>query len=152
MRLGVMVGDRFLIIVNPIAGGAGLDRLVADVARRLRREQYDVSVERTRAAGDATAIARQAAGDTRAVLAVGGDGTVREVADGLMGRSIPMVVVPAPSCPDGSRILFFSGSNIRIGGRKTISTVPRTWRWRLSARIARHATVARNSTNTHKAG
>ena len=72
------------IIVNPISGGGTMDRPVAEVARMLRAAGCMVQVSHTQAAGDATRIARTCGDETRAVVAVGGDGTGHEVANGIL--------------------------------------------------------------------
>lgn len=86
---------RITIIFNPIAGRGRLGSVVEDIVARLRASGCEVAVLRTAAAGDATSFANAVADGTRAVLAVGGDGTVREVVGGLAGRSIPVVILPA---------------------------------------------------------
>lgn len=74
-----MIKNPILMIVNPIAGRGELDQRVAAVARRLKSAECAVRIARTEAAGDATKMARAASDATKVVLAVGGDGTVREV-------------------------------------------------------------------------
>jgi len=82
------------MIVNPISGYRGTESLVSDIVRRLRDRGCDVDVYTTAASGDAMRLARNVPDTTHAVLAVGGDGTLREVAQGLVGRPPPLVVVP----------------------------------------------------------
>ena len=73
-----------LLIANPAAGrgrGGVLDRLVA--ALRERGLEHDLTL--TRAPGHAAHLAREAAeAGRRFVVAVGGDGTVHEVVNGLV--------------------------------------------------------------------
>lgn len=75
---------RMLVIVNPRAGNgpeAVLTRLVTALASR----EIVPDVVLTAAAGDATRIAREAVEDGRRYLvAVGGDGTVHEVVNGMI--------------------------------------------------------------------
>lgn len=83
------------IIVNPTAGNrnrALLDRVVA----LLRAQGADVTIEETRAPGHATELARAAArrGETDVIVAAGGDGTINEVARGLMGQGVPLGILP----------------------------------------------------------
>lgn len=74
---------RALIIVNPQAGrGRGALR-APGLKRALTGLGYGAEVVRTAAPGDATAFARLAKG-CDLVLAIGGDGTLHEVAGGLM--------------------------------------------------------------------
>jgi diacylglycerol kinase (ATP) len=73
-----------LAIANPRAGRRGGDELVR-LLSSLEPLGIVPRVELTRAAGDATRIAREAVeSGTRFVIAVGGDGTVHEVLNGLM--------------------------------------------------------------------
>jgi YegS/Rv2252/BmrU family lipid kinase len=82
------------IIVNPIAGGAGngalLNRLVAQLGKLGHRTEVRITGSR----GDARRFAAEASSETLLVAAMGGDGTVNEVVDGLVGRDIPLLVVP----------------------------------------------------------
>jgi len=75
---------RMLLIVNPRAGDGR-----ADVLRRLVAAldalDLNADIAETRARGDATRIAREAATDgRRLIVAVGGDGTVHEVVNGMV--------------------------------------------------------------------
>lgn len=75
---------RLLLVANPQAG-RGVARVLARVVAALEVRGIDADVELTRAAGDATRIAREASSaGTRFVVAVGGDGTVNEVVNGLL--------------------------------------------------------------------
>ncbi len=84
-----------LFIVNPAAGGGrGAERF--ERIRHLASPPGKVvRVEMTRQPGDATVIARAAASEGwRTVVAVGGDGTASEVANGLAGSASTMGIVP----------------------------------------------------------
>jgi diacylglycerol kinase (ATP) len=82
-------------IVNPIAGRrANHDRLPR-LAAALRAHGGELEVFPTRGPGDATRLAAETPADARAVLVRGGDGTVREAIDGLVGRPVPLIVLPA---------------------------------------------------------
>jgi diacylglycerol kinase (ATP) len=75
---------RGLVIVNPRAGDRRDDVLVRLIAA-LRGHAIEPDIVLTRASGDATRIARDAAEQgRRLVVAVGGDGTVHEVVNGLV--------------------------------------------------------------------
>src|ERR1044071_8046594 len=82
------------IIVNPISGCGGRDELPAQIERGLAQRGYQVEISPTLCAGDATRLASQAANTAEAVIAIGGDGTVRETATGLIGSSTRMVIAP----------------------------------------------------------
>jgi diacylglycerol kinase (ATP) len=86
---------RFFLIANPGAGVAGVP-LVEEVMRELASR--GATVERTTAASlkIATHAAREAAESGRydAIVAAGGDGTIRHVAAALIGTDIPLGIIP----------------------------------------------------------
>lgn len=81
-------------IVNPVSGRSSSARLLARLRALLGRQGDHLSVRLTRGPGDAIRLAAQADDDTDIVLAVGGDGTVREVAEGLIESGKPLAVLP----------------------------------------------------------
>lgn len=87
---------RALVIVNPYATTVS-DRLHNLVLSALA-SRYDVEAIETRARGHATEISAEAAdGDYDMIVAFGGDGTVNEVANGLVGSPIPLTALPGGS-------------------------------------------------------
>lgn len=93
-----MERKRLTLIINPISGTLSKKGVARWVPEHLRRMGFDVDVEFTRGPSDATRIAREAA-DAGAfgVLACGGDGTVNEVATGLIGTDTALGILPAGS-------------------------------------------------------
>jgi len=99
---------KVLAIVNPAAGKARGAGLRAQAAEELRRLFPDIAFVETEGPGHATLLARQAK-DAELVIAIGGDGTTREVASGLVSStgilesSTPrplLAVIPVGSCND----------------------------------------------------
>lgn len=87
---------RFIhIILNPTAG-ARRRHLLDAVVGRLRAAGADVTIELTTAPGHATELAHAAArsGKADVIVAAGGDGTINEVARGLLGQGVPLGIVP----------------------------------------------------------
>ncbi|HYD15382.1 MAG TPA: diacylglycerol kinase family protein [Hyphomicrobium sp.] len=86
---------RLLIIHNAYAGTRGRSRLRA-VVRHLEDAGTDVRTEHAAHIDDDAAVARQAvvSGTYDAVVAAGGDSTVRGVACGLIGSAIPLGLIP----------------------------------------------------------
>lgn len=77
--------QRILLVYNPTAGRRRQAAFLADLVARLEAGGATVDPVPTESAGHATALARRAAAERfDAVVALGGDGTVREVAAGLM--------------------------------------------------------------------
>lgn len=93
-----MATKHLTLIINPIAGTLSKHGLESWLLPRLGRMGYDVDVAYTRGPGDATVLAREAAsrGDY-GVLACGGDGTVNEIATGLIGTRTALGILPAGS-------------------------------------------------------
>jgi diacylglycerol kinase (ATP) len=80
-----------LLICNPSAG-TGDARIVDRLVAALRDHGVEPDVVRTTGAGDAEVIARQAAeAGRRLVVAVGGDGTVHDVVNGLVDAETGLV-------------------------------------------------------------
>lgn len=87
---------KILAIVNPVSGSRNLSALLRQVGDGIRAAGSRMTVRISRAAGAAGHLAADAPDDTNSVLVVGGDGTVREVVDGLMaaGRKMPVAILP----------------------------------------------------------
>ena len=91
-----------LCVLNPTAGRGGR-RLTDGVAALLRAKGVEVEFRRTQVRGDAERLARAAAqrdpglagGKVSVIAVAGGDGTINEVANGLMGSDIPIAVIPS---------------------------------------------------------
>src|ERR1700761_3227509 len=85
---------RMLVIVNPYATTVS-DRLKNLVVYALRG-RYQVNAVDTEARDHATELCRQAAreGVYDVVVAFGGDGTVNEAANGLIGSDTPLCCLP----------------------------------------------------------
>ncbi|UCG15613.1 MAG: hypothetical protein JSV19_09995 [Phycisphaerales bacterium] len=80
-------------IINPVSGRRDPARAIARVRQGLAREGVGVTCTATREPGDATCLARNVPDSARAILIVGGDGTVREVVTGRVGRPTPLLVL-----------------------------------------------------------
>lgn len=76
--------DRYLAIVNPAAGGGRCGREAPRVIQQLEQAGLSVEVHNTKAAGEATEVARAAyRRGVRRFIGVGGDGTGFEIVNGL---------------------------------------------------------------------
>lgn len=85
---------KVLVIYNPTSGQRNGGRY-ARTLKLLAQENCTVVVEPTRAAGEATDIARRISpGVFDAVVAAGGDGTINEVLNGLGADAPPLALLP----------------------------------------------------------
>jgi diacylglycerol kinase (ATP) len=83
------LGKQYLAIVNPAAGGGRSRRLLGPALERLKAGGLEVQVAETRAAADATELARAAyARGVTNFIAVGGDGTSYEIVNGFFPRAL----------------------------------------------------------------
>jgi len=85
-----------LLIVNPLSGSRGQRWKNFDLVGSVQSWFPGAELSLTRCEGDATTVARQAEGNGfELVVAVGGDGTVNEVVNGLVGSRCQLGVLPA---------------------------------------------------------
>jgi len=97
------------IILNPASSSGAGGRMAPKVEQRLRERGVDYVLHRTNAPGHGEALVRTAldGGATR-LLVVGGDGTIHEVANGLLGNGrsrVPMAVLPLGTGNDFYRMV-----------------------------------------------
>ena len=93
-----MVKKKITFILNPISGTtskAGIPALIDEV---LDKERFEYTIAETQRAGHASELAREAAANgIDIVVAVGGDGTVNEVARALVETPAALGIIPCGS-------------------------------------------------------
>lgn len=88
--------QEIVFIINPIAGTHQKERIVEAIQQSFKKEEYQIFI--TKHPGHAYDIAREKAGDKCGIIvAVGGDGTVNEVASALVGYDCKLGIIPAGS-------------------------------------------------------
>lgn len=92
---GIIFCMQALVIYNPNAGRIPVGPFVYKAARILRHAGWQVRIVPTRSGEHTIQAAKQAAGQVEAVFAVGGDGTIGQVASGLAGSSTALGILPA---------------------------------------------------------
>ena len=85
----------FTALVNPISGGGTAAAKFAPLADRIREAGAAVEIVATQSQQHAVDSARDASAKGDVVVAVGGDGLVRDVAEGVVGTGGTMAIVPA---------------------------------------------------------
>ncbi len=84
-----------VLIYNPHAGQALVRREMQNVLAYLAQSGWQAQLWETTQAGEATALARRAVQrGAEVVVAVGGDGTLNEVASGMVGADAALGVLP----------------------------------------------------------
>ena len=74
----------FLFIINPTAGGGRSKSLIPIIEEEMKKRNINYELTITQNPKEAVKIAEQNADKFSAIVAVGGDGTVNEVAKGLI--------------------------------------------------------------------
>jgi diacylglycerol kinase (ATP) len=94
-----------LFIINPVAGGKSKDDVPELIAKNLDKSIFDYTIIYTDGVAHANTIAAGAIGKVDIVVAVGGDGTVNEIASGITGSDTVLGVLPYGSGNGLSRFL-----------------------------------------------
>ncbi|PTQ99266.1 YegS/Rv2252/BmrU family lipid kinase [Mucilaginibacter yixingensis] len=96
---------KVLFIINPISGGKKKDSVPGLIKQYLDADRYEYAIGYTASAGHATTLAAEAVGVHDIVVAVGGDGTINEVASGIAGSDTLFGIIPFGSGNGLSRFL-----------------------------------------------
>ncbi len=97
-------------IVNPVAGRGRTLAWLPRVERLMDKHGLDYEIVKTEEAGQASSLAKSAAEKgARVVAAMGGDGTVSEVAAGLVRSSSALALIPTGTGNDFARAIGLLG-------------------------------------------
>lgn len=110
---------RLLFIVNPISGPSSKGNILSAITDSIDMQKYDVTIRFTNHSGHATEIASEAVAEGYdVVVAVGGDGTVNEVARALVGTDTALGILPCGSGNGLARHL-----HIPMNARKAVEII-----------------------------
>lgn len=116
------------VILNPVAGGGKAGRARDRLARAFAGAGWVVEIVTTERPGHATEVAAQAARDgVERVIAVGGDGAVHEVANGLLaaGRGAVLGVVPTGTGNDFAKLTGVYKHSVERAVARLVAATPR---------------------------
>lgn len=92
------VKKKIVFIVNPISGTHNKEHIVKLIDEKIDKDQYDYEIRNTERAGHAVDIAAEAAEEkVYAVIAIGGDGTINEIARSLIHTETALGIIPSGS-------------------------------------------------------
>ncbi len=116
---------RAVLIYNPAAGRRKQKRLLPRLIETLEASGFEIEAVATAGPDDATRIAREVAeaGDYEAVLVLGGDGTVREAAVGLLGTEVALGILPGGTANVLVQALGFSTDPLEAATRLAEASV-----------------------------
>lgn len=109
-------------IINPVSGAKDKRKIVSIIEKELDANKFTHSFLFTTGPGHATLLASESEADI--VCAVGGDGTLNEVAKGLLGTDKVFALIPCGS-GDGLAICLGISRNPRKAVRNLNEGVPR---------------------------
>lgn len=96
----------YLFIVNPVAGKNKGAKAVPFIHKIMEEKGVAYKIIQTTKKGDAKGIATEAVNQGYStIVAVGGDGTVQEVLNGIVGSSATLGIIPSGTGNDFSRAL-----------------------------------------------
>jgi diacylglycerol kinase (ATP) len=109
-----MNGEKHFLIVNLIAGQGRCKAVFPRVQAALERRHIAYDLHYTNEPMEAVDVAKMGieAGFTR-IVAMGGDGTVNEVANGVLGSSAALAVIPAGTGNDFARMLGIPSDSLQ---------------------------------------
>lgn len=100
-----------MLIANPVSGGGSGTSLSEQAMALLGKRKVAVDLRYTESAGDAERRARDAVADgADLIMALGGDGTIRDAAVGLGDSGVPLAILPAGTGNDLIRTLNLPAS------------------------------------------
>lgn len=89
---------KIVFVVNPISGTQGKKAILKWIDERLDKSIYDYSIVKTEYAGHAIQIASMAVQEkVDVVVAIGGDGTINEIARSLVHTETALGIIPCGS-------------------------------------------------------
>ena len=89
---------RLLFIINPFAGFRSKDRIPKLIDQLIPKGQYNSDIKHTEYSGHASVLAAEGVSQQYdAIIAVGGDGTLNEVASSMTNTGVPLGIVPGGS-------------------------------------------------------
>jgi YegS/Rv2252/BmrU family lipid kinase len=102
---------KILFIINPISGEHNKAEIIRAIPKILDKNRFDIFITHSKRAGHAAEIAQKAVAENiDIVVAVGGDGTINEVATQLVSANTALAIVP---CGSGNGLARDLGISLR---------------------------------------
>lgn len=93
-----MEKEKILFVINPVSGSKSKDYIPNLIKQKFNKNEYDVKIIFTQFAGEATQLVKKHINKGfKSIVAVGGDGTVNEVASGIVETEAVLGIIPLGS-------------------------------------------------------
>ncbi len=96
---------KILFIINPTAGSGKALNTRVGIVDAMQKSKLDYDIKVTDHPGHATKMAKEAPGKYDTVVAVGGDGTIKEVVKGLISTDVRLGIIAAGTGNDAVKSL-----------------------------------------------
>jgi YegS/Rv2252/BmrU family lipid kinase len=97
--------SKALFIINPISGGKKKDNVPDLIEKNLDASLFEPSIVFTNRAYHGSKLAKKGVGEYEYIIAVGGDGTINEIASSIAGTDTVLGIIPFGSGNGLSRFL-----------------------------------------------
>ncbi len=98
--------DKILFILNPVAGGGSASKLELIINEEMNLKNIDYEIKLTNGPKDATKLAQKGIAEGyKLIVSIGGDGTINEIAQAIVGKDIALGIIPGGSGNDLARSL-----------------------------------------------
>ncbi|WP_029033855.1 diacylglycerol/lipid kinase family protein [Salinimicrobium terrae] len=109
--------SRVLMVVNPISGGIDKSDIIEEVKKQVKEKDLDLEIYYTNGKDDKEALFSQIESYApHRILSVGGDGTIKLIAELLKDDSVPIGIFPAGSANGLAENLNLHGSDDYLTG------------------------------------
>lgn len=87
--------ERITFIINPVSGAKRRENIENNILKNLNLQVFEPEIIKTKYKGHATRIAKKALKKgVKKIIAVGGDGTINEIASALVGTRCALGIIP----------------------------------------------------------
>lgn len=120
------MAEHIAVLSNPLAGKGRGRRKAEETVAHLRSRGIEIRAYAGDSASETAALAAQALREQpRALIVVGGDGTVSAVLDTMSGSAVPLVLVPAGTGNDLARALDLPRDDAAAAAEVALTGIPR---------------------------
>lgn len=85
---------RYLLIINPLAGNGKARSLINKISAFFHLHGHNLTVVQTKKRGDGVKLTKRHQNKHDVIIACGGDGTINEVINGLVGTKKSLAIIP----------------------------------------------------------